>query len=47
VRLVSLDGALLSGAIEVVLGAECRLVVREGVSHELLREVLSLLRQAC
>jgi transposase-like protein len=47
VRLVGLDGAMPSGTIEVVLGAECRLVVREGVSRELLREVLSVLRQAC
>jgi hypothetical protein len=36
-----------AGALEIVLGAECWLVVREGVSRELLREVLSVLREGC
>jgi hypothetical protein len=47
VRLVGLDPATPSGTLEIVLGGECRLVVREGVSRELLREVLSALRREC
>lgn len=47
VRLVGLDRPTPSGTLEIVLGGECRLVVHEGVSRELLREVLSALRQAC
>jgi len=37
----------LAASIEVVLGGGERLVVREGVSPELLREVLTALRERC
>jgi len=40
-------GLAAAASIEVVLGGGERLVVREGVSPELLREVLTALRERC
>jgi len=42
-----IDLGLAAASIEVVLGGGERLVVREGVSPELLREVLTALRERC
>jgi len=46
VRVVDL-GFGAGASLEVVLGGGERLVVREGVSPELLREVLGALRERC
>ena len=37
----------VGGAVEIVMGTDCRLVVREGVSRELLRDVVAVLREGC
>jgi hypothetical protein len=48
VRLVdAASGMAANGGLEITLASGDRLVVREGVSHELLREVLTVLRERC
>lgn len=47
VRLVGVGETAGTSSVEIVMGAECRVVVREGVSRELLREVVAVLREAC
>ena len=49
VRLTGQDevSATGTGALEIVLGADCRVVVREGVSRELLRDVIAALHDRC
>lgn len=47
VRLVGTGEGVRTGAIEVVLAGGERVVVGEGASRELLREVLAMLRERC
>ena len=47
VRLMDGVPEAAGGSVEIVMGNGCRLVVREGVSLELLSVVLAVLRQAC
>lgn len=48
VRLVdSADGVATTGGLEIALASGDRLVVREGVSRELLRDALLVLRERC
>ena len=46
VRLVG-DEVNGAGVVEIVLGGDCRVLVREGVSRELLREVMAVVREGC
>ena len=46
IRLVDLD-ASAGGSLEVVLASGDRLVLREGVSRDLVRETLAALRERC
>ena len=41
------DGVATAGGLEIALASGDRLVVREGVSRELLRDALMLLRERC
>jgi hypothetical protein len=48
VRLVgSAEGVVTAGGLEIVLASGDRLLVREGVSRELLRNALMVLRERC
>jgi hypothetical protein len=41
------SGAGVAGGLEIALASGDRLVVREGVSRELLRDALMVLRERC
>jgi hypothetical protein len=47
VRLVGASDGVTAGALEIVLASGDRVVLREGVSRELLREALVILRERC
>lgn len=47
VRLIGPEGPEATGTVEVLVGADCRVIVRQGVSRELLRDVLAALRERC
>jgi hypothetical protein len=47
VRVVGDSGTATTGTLEIRVGADYRVVVREGVSGALLREVLAALRDEC
>lgn len=47
VQLVDGPGEAAGGSVEIVMGNGWRVLVRPGVSRELLAEVVAALRQAC
>ena len=47
IRLVDLGATTAGGSLEVVLASGDRLVLREGVSVQLVRETLAALRERC
>jgi transposase-like protein len=41
------DEGSRGGTVEIVIGASCRLLVQEGVSRELLRDIVAVVREGC